>query len=204
MTTIDTTGKVGYMYDQETDTWYALSGAVNTNAAYTWTATQTFGNTATFQSALNAKGGVNNFLSTAERDSVVASPTNGVVCFVRDLQQLQYYWNGTWRWFDDATQLSAKTTNYQLTLDDVGKTVTLDSTSDITVTIPLNSVVPFIVGQRFDFIRLNTGNVTFAAGDVAVGLQSKNSNKKIAARYSGATLIKIDTNNWILIGDLTA
>jgi hypothetical protein len=82
--------------------------------------------------------------------------------------------------------------------------VTLDSTSDITVTIPLNSVVPFIVGQRFDFIRLNTGNVTFAAGDVAVGLQSKNSNKKIAARYSGATLIKIDTNNWILIGDLTA
>jgi hypothetical protein len=71
MTTIDTTGKVGYMYDQETDTWYALSGAVNTNAAYTWTATQTFGNTATFQSALNAKGGVNNFLSTAERDSVI-------------------------------------------------------------------------------------------------------------------------------------
>lgn len=204
MTTTNTSGKVAYMYDQETDTWYALSGAVNTNAAYTWTATQTFGTSVNFQSALNAKAGVNNFLSTAERDTVISSPTNGTVCFVRDLQQLQYYWNGSWRWFDDSTQLSAKTANYQLTLDDAGKTVTISSTSDTTVTIPLNSVVPFAIGQRFDFIRLNTGNVTFVAGDVAVGLQSKNSNKKIAARYSGATLIKIDTNNWILIGDLTA
>jgi hypothetical protein len=204
MTTTNTSGKVAYMYDQETDTWYALSGAVNTNAAYTWTATQTFGTSVNFQSALNAKAGVNNFLSTAERDTVISSPTNGTVCFVRDLQQLQYYWNGSWRWFDDSTQLSAKTENYQLTLDDVGKTVTISSTSDTTVTIPLNSVVPFAIGQRFDFIRLDTGNVTFVAGDVAVGLQSKNSNKKIAARYSGATLIKIDTNNWILIGDLTA
>ncbi len=35
MTSINTAGKVAYMYDEETDTWYAFSGAVNTNAAYT-------------------------------------------------------------------------------------------------------------------------------------------------------------------------
>ena len=74
MTSIDTTGKVGYMYDEETDTWYALSGAVNTNAAYTWTATQTFGTTANFQSVLNAKAGVNNFQNPSARDLAITSP----------------------------------------------------------------------------------------------------------------------------------
>lgn len=38
-TAFDTTGKPGYIYDSDSDTWYQLSGKVNTNGNYTWTGT---------------------------------------------------------------------------------------------------------------------------------------------------------------------
>ena len=44
----DTSGKIAYMYDQETDKWYAITGDVNTSAAYIWTGTQRFNNTSIF------------------------------------------------------------------------------------------------------------------------------------------------------------
>lgn len=209
MTSINTAGKVAYMYDQETDTWYALSGAVNTNAAYTWTATQNFGTTANFQSALNAKAGVNNFQNPAARDSVITSPTNGIVCFVRQedsgaiINQIQYYYNGTWRNYQDSTALVEKTASHTLVLSDAGKTINMNVSSANDLTVPLNSSVPFITGQRLDIVQTGSGQTTFVA-PVGVTINSKNSNKKIAARYSGATLIYLGTNNWLLIGDLTA
>lgn len=209
MATIDTSGKVAYMYNAEDDTWYAISGAINTNAAYTWTATQTFGTTANFQSALNAKGGVNNFQNPTARDAVITSPTNGVVCFVRQedggavINQLQYYHNGAWRAYEDSVTLSAKTGDYELTLSDAGKVINMNSSSANTVTIPLNSSTAFVVNQKIDIVQTGTGQTTIAGAD-GVTIQSKNSNKKIASQFSGASLIKLDTNTWLLIGDLTA
>lgn len=209
MTTKNTTGKVAYMYDEETDTWYALSGAVNTNAAYTWTATQTFGTTVNFQSALNAKAGINNFQNPTTRDSVITSPTNGIVCFVRQtdagavINQIQYYYNGVWRNYQDSTTLSEQTASYTIALSDAGKTINMNVASANNLTVPLNSDAAFIIGQRLDVVQTGAGQTTFVA-PVGVTINSKNSNKKIAARYSGATLIKTDVNTWLLIGDLTA
>jgi hypothetical protein len=209
MTSINTAGKVAYMYDQGTDTWYAISGAVNTNAAYTWTATQNFGTTANFQSALNAKAGVNNFQNPTTRDAAITSPTNGIVCFVRQedsgeiINQIQYYYNGTWRNYQDSTALVEKTASHTLVLSDAGKTINMNVSSTNDLTVPLNSSVPFVTGQRLDIVQTGSGQTTFVA-PVGVTINSKNSNKKIAARYSGATLIYLGTNNWLLIGDLTA
>lgn len=203
MANIDSSGRVAYMYNADDDTWYAISGAVNTNAAYTWTATQTFGATVNVESALNAQAGINNFLDEIVRDDLIPSPVNGTVCFIRSLNQLQYYWNGAWRWFNDSTELSSIVADYTLQLSDAGKTLNVNSSADITITVPPNSAVPFVIGQRLDLMRTGSGNVTFAQG-AGVVIQSKNSNKKIAARYSAGTLIKLDTNTWILIGDLTA
>lgn len=203
MATIDNSGRVAYMYNADDDTWYAISGVVNTNAEYTWTAPQTFGTSVSFESVLNAQGGVNNFADEIIRDLVITEPSNGVVCFVRSLNQLQYYWNGSWRWFGDSVILSSISSSYTLDLSDAGKTLNANSIADIVITIPSNSSVPFIVGQRLDVVRSGSGNVTFEPGS-GVTINSKNNNKKIAARYSGATLIKVDTNTWILIGDLTA
>jgi hypothetical protein len=209
MTTIDTTGKVAYMYDEETDTWYAISGAINTAAPYTWTSTQSFNNTILANDVLNAKAGVNNFQNPTARDTAIPSPINGIVCFVRQedsgaiINQLQYYYNGVWRDHHDSTTLNSKTASYTLALTDAGKTINMNVSVSNDLTIPLNGSVPFAIGQRLDIIQTGAGQTTIVPTS-GVTLNSKNSNKKIAARYSGATLIKLDTDTWILIGDLTA
>jgi hypothetical protein len=209
MSTISSSSKVAYMYDQTSDTWYAVAGTANTNVAYNWQAAHTFGSVVTVNDVIRAKAGVNRFQNPTARDTVITSPAKGTVCFVEqtnggtDINQLQIYNGTSWVGMLDTATLSTKTADYNLGLADAGQTLLIDSTSDRTVTVPLNSAVPFANGQRIDVVRLNTGNVTFA-GAVGVTINSKNSNKKIAARYSGATLIKYDTDTWVLIGDLTA
>lgn len=210
MTTFDTTGKIAYIYDQNTDTWYAISGAINTAASYTWTGTQTFNNTVLATDAIVAKGGVNNFQTSTQRDASITSPINGLVAFIREdensnpINQIQYYYNGQWRDYNDSVLLSNVTASKTLGLSDAGKTIKVESVSDVTITVPLNSTTAFRVGQRLDIIRYGSGNVTIAGESVGVMINSKNSNRRISTRYSGATLIKIDTNSWILIGDLMA
>lgn len=209
MATVSSTSKVAYMYDQASNTWYAVAGTANTNVAYSWNAAHTFGSVVTVNDVIRAKAGVNRFQNPAARDSVITAPVKGIVCFVEqtnggtDINQVQIYNGSSWVGMLDTATLSTKTTDYNLGLADAGQTLLIDSTSDRTVTVPLNSAVPFAIGQRLDVVRLNTGNVTFA-GAVGVTINSKNSNKKIAARYSGATLIKYGTDTWVLIGDLTA
>lgn len=209
MTSVNSSGKIAYMYDQETDTWYMISGAVNTNASYTWTATQVYNNTVSANDVINAKAGVNNFLRPIERDAVITSPARGTVCFIRNnndgtpLNEIQFYDGVTWRNHNDSTTLVTKIANHTIELSDAGRTISVDSAASVTITIPLNSSASFAVGSRLDIVRVNTGDVLISPA-VGVTLNSKNNNRRIAARYSGATLIKLDTNSWILIGDLTA
>ena len=89
--------------------------------------------------------------------------------------------------------------------DDAGKTINaLCTTPDtITITVPANSTTPFVNGQKIEIFRSGTGDVSIA-GAGGVTINSKNSNKKIAAQFSGCVLVKTDTNTWLLIGDLTA
>jgi hypothetical protein len=209
MATINSDGKVAYIYNASNQTWYALGGAVNTNAQYTWTADQRFGSVVTFDTVANAKAGVNNFQNPTARNAAITSPSNGVVCFVRQndngdvINQIQYYHNGEWRYYGDATDLVTTLSNYTIAKTDAGKTLNVDSSSDVTITVPLNSSVPFIKGQKVEVVRNGSGNVIFE-GASGVTINSKFMNKKISAQYSGAVLVKIDTNTWLLIGDLTA
>lgn len=210
MSTVSSTSKVAYMYDQASDTWYAVAGTANTNVAYNWNAAHTFGSVVTVNDVIRAKGGVNRFQNPTARNTIIPSPVKGTVCFVEqtdggtDINQVQIYNGTSWVGMLDTAYLNTKTSDYTLVLGDAGQTILVDSTIDRTITVPLNSSVPFAIGQRLDVIRLNTGNVTFAGATVGVTINSKNSNKKIAARYSGATLIKTGTDTWVLIGDLTA
>ncbi len=207
---ISPNSKVAYMYDSASEKWYAIAGVANTNVPYTWTQAHIFGNTVTVNDVIKAKGGVNIFQNPTQRDSVITSPTEGTVCFVEqtdggtDISQIQYY-NGTkWIGLLDTLVFEEKTSSYTLVLGDAGKTLTINSGSDTTITIPLNASVPFEIGQRIDVVRVGSGEVTFSGANINVIINSKNSNKKIAARYSGATLIKYDVNTWVLIGDLKA
>jgi hypothetical protein len=209
MSTIDSVGKVAYIYNQPEDKWYPVAGYASTTVPYSWSGIHDFTNTVNFNSVLNAKAGINNFLDPATRDLVIPSPINGIVAFIRQtnegqiLNQIQYYYNGAWRIYGDNAQLSSKTTSFTLSLADSGRTIDAESSTSITVTIPLNSSVPFLVGTQIAFIQTGAGQLVFDPAS-GVTLLSKNSNKKIAARYSPATLIQKSANTWVLIGDLTA
>lgn len=210
MATINSDGKHAYVYNESDDTWYAIGGSVNTNQEYIWSADQTFSAATTFDNVIRAKGGINNFQNPTARDAVLTSPIAGLVCFVRQendgsvIDQVQYYSGSEWRYVNDSATFITKTAAYTVVKSDAGKTISVESSSDITITIPLNSTTPFTVGQKIEFIRYGAGAVSFAGADVGVIINSKNSNKKISSRYSGAVLTKVDTNTWLLLGDLTA
>ncbi len=95
-----------------------------------------------------------------------------------------------------------ETSSYTLVLSDATNMVEMESSSATTVTVPTNSSVAFPIGTTVDIFQKGTGQVTVAAsGGVTIyatpGL-------KLRTQYSGATLIKRDTNTWILTGDLSA
>ena len=210
MSTISNVGKVAYLYDQPTDTWYPMAGYTNTTEPFSWSGSHTFTNTVNFNTVLNAKGGVNNFERPSDRNTAIPAPAEGTVVFVRlaadgsVVNQIQYYFNGAWRVYGENAQLLSRNTTFTLSLADSGRTIDIDSTSNVTVTIPANITgSTFPVGTQIAFIRSGTGQVVFDPAS-GVTLRSKNNNKRIAAQWSPATLIQKSNNTWILIGDLTA
>lgn len=209
MASINDTGKVAYMYDEQTDTWYSLAGVANPAAAYTWTGTNTFSNTVIFEDVVRSEAGINNFQSPSARDTALPSPVNGIVCFVRQdnqgaqINQLQYYFNGVWRNAFSNIGLSTQTANYTLVQGDAGRSVVMNMSVANTVTIPNFTDVPFSVGETINVIQQGAGQTEIVAASGVV-LNSKEGNKKLNAQYSAAAAVNVAQNSWILIGDLTA
>jgi hypothetical protein len=85
-------------------------------------------------------------------------------------------------------------------LGDNGKLVTGNNGSAITFTVPPNSSVAFPVGARIDIAGIGVGIITVAQGSGV----TVNATPSLAlrARYSGATLVKLATDTWLLVGDL--
>ena len=71
------------------------------------------------------------------------------------------------------------------------------------LTVPPNSSVAFPIGSQVMVARGNTGKVQITAG-TGVTIVSSNYNTFLQYQYSGVTLIKKDTNDWWLFGDLTS
>ena len=101
-----------------------------------------------------------------------------------------------------AQAINAQTgTTYTLVLADLGKLVTLSNASAITLTVPPNADVAFSVGSHVDIAQIGAGQVTIAPGS-GVTIGSRNGTK-LAGQYAIGTLIKIDTNTWLSVGDIT-
>ena len=100
--------------------------------------------------------------------------------------------------------LNAQTASYTLTLSDKNKLVTVSSTSNLTITIPLNSSVAYPTGAQVHLARLNTGTVTVSgtAGVTVNSTGATTASPTLRAQYSTATCIKTDTNTWLVIGDI--
>lgn len=203
MATVSTNGKVAYIYDEPTDTWYPVAGNVSTSSDYDWTGDHSFAAPVTFQDVVNSKAGINNFQNPAARDAAIPTPTNGSVCFVRqdalgnDINQIQYHTSVGWVSAYDS-RYSSKTAAYTLGLHDSGTIVLVNSSTDVDITVP-SGVFP--TGATIQIVRQGAGEVSMAPAS-GVTIRSKNSAKRLSLQYSGATIIKVNSDEWILIGDL--
>ena len=105
--------------------------------------------------------------------------------------------------------IDAKTgTTYTFALQDANnELITASNASAQTYSIPTNASVAFPIGAQINIIQIGAGQVTINA--VTSGTTSVLSNAstaaapKLRAQYSSATLIKVATDTWYVIGDIS-
>jgi hypothetical protein len=96
-----------------------------------------------------------------------------------------------------------QTASYTLVLSDADKLVEMNVGSANNLTIPLNSSVAFPTGTQILVAQYGTGQTTIVATS-GVTVRSNGGKLKLNVQYSGATLIKIGTDEWYLFGDIIA
>lgn len=97
--------------------------------------------------------------------------------------------------------ISAQVGSFALVLGDAETLIELGGSGNLTVTVPTNASVAFPIGTHIDFV-LVADVATFAAAG-GVTLNSDTSLLNLATAWTCATLIKIATNTWVLIGKLS-
>jgi hypothetical protein len=85
----------------------------------------------------------------------------------------------------------------------VGQLITLDNAAGETITIPANATTAFAIGDQLNFMNLATGTATFVAGGTAV-IRSAGSKLKLTTQYAVCTVLKIDTDAWVMVGNVSA
>ena len=108
-----------------------------------------------------------------------------------------------------ALTLNAQTgTTYTFVLTDAdNKLVTASNASAQTYSIPTNANVAYPVGSQINIIAIGAGQVTINA--VTSGTTTVLSNgataasPKLRVQYSSATCVKVATDTWYVIGDIS-
>ena len=85
----------------------------------------------------------------------------------------------------------------------VGQLTTLSNAAAQTVTIPANATTAFAIGDQLNFMNLSTGTATFVAGGTAV-IRSAGAKLKLTNQYAVCTVLKWDTDAWIMVGNVSA
>ena len=103
----------------------------------------------------------------------------------------------------DAT-IDEKSASYTLVLTDKNKFIKMSVTSTAnTVTVPTNASVAFPIGSQIHIIQYGSGKTQVIPVSGTVILYAT-PGAYLRAQYSSATLLKCDTNIWMLMGDLSA
>ena len=98
--------------------------------------------------------------------------------------------------------VSNATLSYGLVLADANEFMVCNSTSNFTITIPLNSSQAFAIGTEIAFMQRNTGTVTIQA-TAGVSLFSSQT-ARTAKQHAVIAIKKIDTDAWVCVGDRLA
>lgn len=99
--------------------------------------------------------------------------------------------------------INTQTASYQLALTDAGKVVEMNVGSANNLTVPPSGTVNFPIGTTIDIVQYGAGQTTIVAGS-GVTLRASGGKLKLTSQYSAATLYKRGTDEWVVMGDLTA
>lgn len=104
---------------------------------------------------------------------------------------------------DKLVVANRQTASYTLVLSDADKLVEMNVATANNLTVPLNSSVAFPTGTQILLAQYGAGQTTVVATS-GVTIRSNGGKLKLNVQYSGATLIKIGTDDWYLFGDIVA
>lgn len=97
------------------------------------------------------------------------------------------------------------TTDTFVIADARNKLIRYSSTSNVAVTIPLNSSVAFATGSIINLIKTGaTGEITIsgAVGVTITSAGATSATPKITGQWKAASCIKVDTNTWYVVGNI--
>lgn len=97
--------------------------------------------------------------------------------------------------------INTQTASYTLVLTDAGKIIEMNVATANNLTVPLNSSVAFPIGTTIDIVQYGAGQTTIVATS-GVTLRSADGLLNLSKQYSGASLYKRGTDEWVVIGDL--
>jgi hypothetical protein len=104
---------------------------------------------------------------------------------------------------DKLITTNRQTASYTLVLSDADKLVEMNVGSANNLTIPLNSSVAFPTGTQILLAQYGAGQTTIVPTS-GVTIRSNGGKLKLNVQYSGATLIKIGTDEWYCFGDIVS
>jgi len=178
--TFDSSGRPAYMFKggatSSDGVWYPVGAKIDTTSSYEFTGANSFTNTVSFDDAVTATQGFNNFLNPAARDAALATPVRGTIVFVRQdsggaaLNQIQFYDGSAWTGSGDVFGVTASTgltgggTSGTVTLS-IDTTVTADLTTAQTLTNK-TLTTPVLTDPKISLTySAKTDNYTFVTGD---------------------------------------
>lgn len=94
-----------------------------------------------------------------------------------------------------------QTASYTLALTDAFTFQQCSHATGLTVTVPPDASVAFDIGTQIFLTQIGAGTITIAAG-AGVTINSKGGLLASGNQYGQISLLKTDTNTWLLVGDL--
>lgn len=100
----------------------------------------------------------------------------------------------------EIVQTSANSYTFQLS--DSGKLILANGGNENVLYIPDSSTVNFPIGTQINIFQSTSPTVVVYVSDPQSTILYPSSGTNLRAQYSAATIIKIESNSWIIVGDL--
>jgi len=100
--------------------------------------------------------------------------------------------------------IAAKTEAYEIASGDENNLIQLSGSNNYTVSIPTDTTFNFAVGTQITLLNTGTGVKRIAAVTPSTTIVNATPGLKLRTQWSSATLIKLSSNNWVVVGDLVA